>query len=240
MSRVFDGTDDVLRLATTFSTPFTVSLWFYPTNTGSTHQILFIQQPSTDAKFLKLYINGSTGVLQADALDVGVGSPCSVSGINFNAWNHAFAVFDTSLFVALNGTTTDTGTGSIPTTDRIRLGASQTVSIPATFSNYFTGRIAELMIVADDLEAISSDYRLRLAAGHYPLSVVQSLTLGEYWPFYGRDRGEVGGTAFLNTGSPTFGDNPPKMIYASAAKTALKTRTANNIRAPYQYRLRRV
>lgn len=231
MSVVFNGTTSDLRIPAAVNSPypFSLSLWFYPTDTAGTVQTIHVQQNALFTEYLRLRLNGATGVLQWELIGGGAGPPGpTASGVNFNAWNHVFCQTN-GMKLALNGGTLNTGgADSGPWTfSRRRMGAKSTALV---FSDYFTGQIAEVIEVQSELNDIDADYRLRLAKGYYPLSVLnQAYSASEgtvldvyYWPFAGRVVDEYLHSTALTPSNITYADQPPNMIYPDKARKVIK------------------
>lgn len=227
MSHTFDGTNTYLRIATAFGPPISLSLWFYPTDQVTVAQTLWISQNAGLTIYIRLRLNGATGVLTWELIGSGAGPPPpTASGVNFNKWNHVFCQ-TSGMKLALNGGTLNTGGADVGgTKNRRRVGASTvTVGAITTPSLMFTGNIAELMEADYELDDVNTDFRLRLAAGYHPLSVISSSSaIGNirYFPFSRRLKDEFNHTTEWTDALDGWADHPPKMIHPYASKKIIK------------------
>lgn len=221
MALSFDGSTQFLRRSTQFANPFSVSLWFYPTDNVNAQQLFSVQSAVATNESQQVFFLGSTGIIYAQSTTGGsVSAPGNVSGVNFNAWNHVCAVFDPTAgnVINLNGGSTHTGIYAAATCNRVRVAAQQTVAIPATHNQFFTGYIAEIGVWNVDIDANVPDMRGSLSKGWSPLCFNKPgvMDLVHYAPFFRRLNDLTGGTGWTADGGATYVDNPPKMIYPGA------------------------
>lgn len=131
--------------ATTFSYPFTINLWFYPTISAvGTLQIFTLHNTINNNRFI-FQANTSTSRF-VFAANVGTNANSSTSvNYNLNAWNMATAVGTSSTsrtaYINNGGSATNTSPRVIDTPVRWLIGASfTTIEILPTFE----GRVAEI------------------------------------------------------------------------------------------------
>ncbi len=92
--------------------PFTISLWFYPTNITTNQRLLHLYDAATALQYFSLKIQSSS-VLSFEARAGGTTASANTSNtVVQNAWNHVLArgISATSRWVSLNGGTAGTST----------------------------------------------------------------------------------------------------------------------------------
>ena len=214
----FNGSTQFLRRSTQFTAPFSVSLWFYPTDQVNQQTIFIVQSAIATSEAHAIFLIGATGLLVAQDTTGGtLAAGASVSGVNFDAWNHLCCVFDSTagINLNLNGGSVDNGIYQAASTNRCRIAAQQNTSIPVTHGSFFTGNIAEVGVWNVDIDAIWPDMRAALAHGWSPLCFNKpgAMDLIHYAQFLGRLKDATGGTGWTADGAPPYVANPPKMIY---------------------------
>lgn len=159
-SRSFNGSDQWLSSATTTSTPFTISLWYYP-NDVANQQVLWYRGTSGSCLFYLIYrastagkpvgfVQNNAGAAEA-SIDPGISST--------GAWHHiaAVATSSTSRTVYLDGASaTDTTSVTVAAPDTSSIGSYQNLA-----SNLVNGYIAEavlwdVVLTATDIASLNA------------------------------------------------------------------------------------
>lgn len=158
------------------SYPFTLSCWFFPTNTTGAKDLVHLRQDSAPAAYW-LGMSGTSVV--ASTWNGTISVSASRSGININRWNQAIARFNSNnqRFVHINGSigtinTTSSGQGTNQQIDAFFLGAADGGQRP------FTGYMAHVAIWDANLSDSDS---AALGRGVSPLSV-RPANLVAYYP----------------------------------------------------------
>lgn len=215
------GSGTPWRLAYNPGVPLSLSIWVYGTDTSGTQQNIFSYQNTAGSQFYRLYLIGTTGQVICDSAD-----PAFTSGsggfITMNAWNHIAFVFGNPCRCAVNGGSwSNGGTGIFPSVSVMRMGARQNATTPQTFTDYFTGRTAELGMWNGDIYLTNTSWHLPMANKRCPLflPIDQSsgFTLTRYWPLWASTAADrmVGTPAWSVPTGTAYGDHCPQIYNAS-------------------------
>lgn len=233
------------------SYPFTISCWFFPTNSTINQQLVILKNNTTgDGYYLGLRGDATGDPIYASTWNGSIATSAEIqNAIRFNQWNHAAARFvsDTSRTVQING-----GTGTSNTAD-----SQQTSQLINTViigqgdfaSRYFNGYIAHVAIWNEPI--LNAD-NATLGRGASPL-YIRRQNLVAYWPMVnpgqqiniadGKSR--VGQPLPLmpnpqaTTSAPKYSNwNPPvKTVLPTERKIVLESPAAQN-NAPIFYHQR--
>lgn len=194
--------------------PLSISAWVYPDTDGAAiYRICAVRNAGSADGYL-FRVRGDLGgdPLSAYVVNQGVadGLAESAGGVNFNAWNHAGAVFATvtSRTVYLNGTATAGDADDVTGID-----APDAFEISQATTRTWDGAIAEVAVWG---AALTGAEMASLNAGANPLTI-RPQSLAFYGPLW-RDEDEdyVGGLSLTAHNGPTVATHPP--IYGRAPK----------------------
>ena len=172
------------------STPFSVSVWFYPTRNPTTNGTCVANFSTTlsGSQFNGCYVSTSGLVVCRSAVGASLGVATSVNAVQLNRWNHLAFVFSSSSSrsVYLNGVLEATNTTSAANTNnRFRLFSEGTngfgTSMPMDLGSY----LSELCVWSS---ALSDKSIFDLWSGCNPLAL-SGETLTKYFFARGRLRG---------------------------------------------------
>lgn len=144
----FNGTTNYAVKTTTNgfpsgASPFTLSAWFYPTNSSSNQRVVAYGTENT-GQLVSIRINSGGAYIVSFAHWGGVGYDVSNgSTVNGNAWNNVVEVFDgTNDYMYINGTLVGTFT---PSTLNISANSDFYIGKRATGEN-FIGSVGQVML----------------------------------------------------------------------------------------------
>jgi len=183
-------------------TPFSVSLWFYKTDTHDDTPAISINDGEPDGQYFGIAFNYGAGAqfVYAWAEDSGGSSKASSTAeYSLSTWHHGAGVFTNSTLRAafLDGANKGTNTTSrtpaaLDNTDISRVGYGVWA--------YYSGYLAEIAVWG---VALTDDEVAILGKGYSPLSVRRQ-NLVAYWPLIRNDRDWVGGYHLTPYNSPTI------------------------------------
>lgn len=162
------------------SYPFTISCWFFPTDSTTTQDLVVLKDSATNNGYFLRVAGASAGdPIQANTWNGTSGTNAQIqNAIIFNQWNHAAARFvsNTSRLVQINGGNGTQNTNNSNQTSQL----IDTVIIgQADFaSRYFNGYIAHVAIWN---EQIVNSANATLGRGASPL-FIRRQNLVAYWP----------------------------------------------------------
>ena len=172
------------------STPFSVSVWFYPTRNPTTNGTCVANFSTTlsGSQYNGCYVNTSGLLVIQSTAGASVGTATSTNAVQFNRWNHLVFVFSSSSSrsVYLNGVLEATNTTSAANTNnRFRLFSQGINGFPTPMPLDLGSYVSELCIWSSALSAKSI---FDLWSGCNPLAL-SGETLTKYFFARGRLRG---------------------------------------------------
>jgi hypothetical protein len=244
MSFFFNGTGGI-HLGARYSTgplnfvvsyPFSISVWFFPTDltSGVQRDIVHLEDNATSNSYWIDHLGSTLRVNTWNGTSVTSGQTIT---IRLNRWNHALARFvsNTSRFIQLNGGTPgSSATNSNQTSQRIN---ALNIGQAENQTRLFQGYVAHVAIYNANLQ---NDYGVMLAGGANPLSVRPS-NLIAYFPLHNpgqqRNLASAQSIAFnplpiINGGSRYSNWNPPTTRFAqSRARKIILPHITNKLRS---------
>ncbi|MEX0938691.1 MAG: LamG-like jellyroll fold domain-containing protein [Pirellulales bacterium] len=204
-------TDALYAEVNTPGTPFTVSAWFYPTE-SHTGAIIGTGNGTSTTNFHCVELQ-SSGELEAISVDDSSNeSAATTNTATINGWNHGCGIFTAAddRRVILNGDWDASGTDD----SSVSPGGIDVFAVALSVSsipNLFSGRLAEAAVWS---EALSQREVEALAQGASPL-LVRPHALAYYWDLVeGLHRPGLPGVALSDLGSSTVVEHP-RVLYAA-------------------------